>query len=256
MPFDQVQNNPGSSPPSGISVVIPVYNGAAYLVECLESLAQCDVAFECIVVDDGSKDRSAAIARAAGATVVSTGSRSGPAFARNLGAAAAHGEVLLFLDADVCVHPDNLRRVASAFQTDASLDALIGSYDDSPGPTDFLSQYRNLMHYFTHQNSRRNACTFWSGFGAIRKQVFRDHLGFDCTISRPTIEDIELGYRLHGAGRKIVLDRSLQVKHLKPWTFFAMMRTDVMDRGIPWTQLILQHSLFPNDLNLRTSQRI
>jgi hypothetical protein len=133
---------------------------------------------------------------------------------------------------------------------------LVGSYDDAPESADFLSQYKNLMHHFVHQRSRREACTFWSGCGAIRREVFLEHGGFDESYERPAIEDIELGYRLFQAKRKLVLDPRIQVKHLKKWTFWGLLKSDVLDRGIPWTELILRDRRMPNDLNLQLSQRV
>jgi glycosyltransferase involved in cell wall biosynthesis len=239
-----------------LSVIVPVFNGAASLGACLQALSANTVSYECIVVDDGSTDDSAEIARSFGAQVLATGGRTGPAVARNLGANSARAPLLLFIDADVCVQPDTLGRVVAAFHADTTLSALFGSYDDSPARSDFLSQYRNLMHHFVHQHSRREARTFWSGFGAIRTAVFLEHGGFDTKFGRPSIEDIELGHRLYRSGCKIVLDRTLQVKHLKEWSFFGMLRTDVMDRALPWTELILRDSDMPNDLNVSIHQRI
>jgi glycosyltransferase involved in cell wall biosynthesis len=240
-----------------ISVVIPVYNAAEHLGACLAHLeASTSAPLECIVVDDGSTDGSAEVARRHGAKVLSSGGRAGPARARNIGARAARGEILFFLDSDVCVHPDTLERLRKDFQEDPTLDALIGSYDASPGSKDFLSQYKNLMHCFVHQHGRRDACTFWSGCGAIRREVFLEHAGFDESYERPAVEDIELGYRLRMAGRKVLLDKELQVKHLKRWTFWGLVKTDILDRGIPWTELILRDRYMPNDLNLELSQRV
>ncbi len=240
-----------------ISVIIPVHNAADCLGRGLARLAESRVRpLECIVVDDGSTDGSAEIARSAGARVLSTGGRSGPARARNLGARAARGSVLFFLDSDVCVHTDTLELVQQEFEADPELDALIGSYDASPGEQDFLSQYKNLMHCFVHQQSRRSACTFWSGCGAIRAGVFRRHAGFDESYGRPAIEDIELGYRLRMANCKVVLNKHLLVKHLKRWTFWGLLKSDIFDRGIPWTELILRDRYMPNDLNLELSQRV
>jgi GT2 family glycosyltransferase len=188
--------------------------------------------------------------------VLSTGGRKGPARARNLGARAARGEILFFIDSDVCVHPDTLERVRKDFKENPELDALIGSYDSSPQSPDFISQYKNLMHSFVHQMGRQEACTFWSGCGAIRREVFLRHAGFDESYGRPAIEDIELGYRLRQAGRHMILDKDLQVTHLKHWTFWSLLKTDVLDRGIPWTELILRDRYMPNDLNLELSQRV
>jgi glycosyltransferase involved in cell wall biosynthesis len=212
--------------------------------------------YECIVVDDGSTDTSAEVAKEFGASVLSTGGRRGPAYARNLGAKSARGEILFFIDADVCVSANTLERVRANFEQDTELSAVMGSYDDLPESQDFLSLYKNLMHCYVHHNSRREACTFWSGCGAIRKSVFLEVSGFDESYDRPAIEDIELGYRLNSAGKKLLLDTSMLVKHLKRWSFFGLIKTDIMDRGIPWTELILRDRLLPNDLNLQLSQRV
>ena len=53
-----------------------------------------------------------------------------------------------------------------------------------------------------------------------------------------------------------MLDRNLLVKHLKRWTFWNLVKTDIKDRGLPWTELILRDKAMPNDLNLQISQRI
>jgi glycosyltransferase involved in cell wall biosynthesis len=238
-----------------ITVIIPVYNAASMLRSCLEHLRRSTYPAECIVADDGSTDSSTEVARQFGATVVHTPRRSGPARARNLGAKAAKGDILFFLDSDVCVHPDTIERVAARF-TDPQLDAVIGCYDEAPDCKDFFSQYRNLMHCFVHQNGRAEASTFWSGCGAIRRSVFEEHGGFDESYKRPAIEDIELGYRLARQGRKMVLDKNIEVKHLKRWTFWGFVQTDIFDRGVPWTELILRERFLPNDLNVQVSQRI
>jgi glycosyltransferase involved in cell wall biosynthesis len=243
--------------PCTISVVIPVYNSADRLRSCLEHLRESTFTdFETIVVDDGSTDRSAAVAEEFGAKVFETGRRSGPAYARNLGASKAAGEILFFIDADVCVYPYTVARVHANFHQDPELAAVIGSYDDLPEAQDFLSLYRNLMHCYVHHQARRDACTFWSGCGAIRKSVFLEYSGFDVSYDRPAIEDIELGYRMTRDHRKMLLDTSILVKHLKRWSFLNLVKTDIMDRGIPWTELILRDRFLPNDLNLQLSQRV
>ncbi|MBI3665120.1 MAG: glycosyltransferase family 2 protein [Acidobacteria bacterium] len=240
-----------------ISVIIPVKNSERELGRCLAALGQSHYKdYECIVADDGSNDGSAAAAARHGCRVIECASSGGPAAARNLAAREARGEILFFIDADVCVRPDALTRVAENLAEDPTLDAVIGSYDDSPDSPDFLSQYKNLMHHFVHQTGNEAATTFWSGCGAIRREVFRQYSGFSEDYRRPAIEDIELGYRMTADGRKILLDKNLRVKHLKAWSFWRLLKTDIFDRGIPWTELILRDSNMPNDLNLQISQRI
>jgi glycosyltransferase involved in cell wall biosynthesis len=239
-----------------ISIVIPVYNGAAYLAACLKAVRELRPApLECIVVDDGSTDGSARIAQSAGVTVVSTSGRRGPGYARNLGAGMARGGILLFVDADVVVPPDTLARIAARFAENPVRDAVIGSYDQDPASTDLLSQYRNLLHCYTHQRGQARTCGFWTGCGAMRSTVFRECGGFDETHTRPRIEDVELGTRLRQDGRQVWLDKGLRVKHLKRLRFWAVMRTDMVDRAIPWTRLILRSNHMPADLNLKLGQR-
>jgi len=65
-----------------------------------------------------------------------------------------------------------------------------------------------------------------------------------------------LGYRLRQAGHKILLCKELQVKHLKRWGVLSLLKSDIFDRAVPWTQLMLRHRRLLNDLNLRTSSRM
>lgn len=240
-----------------VSVVIPCFNAGPFLERSLQSLRASTVPpLEVIVVDDGSTDDSIARAAEMGAIVLRTSANGGPARARNLGGRAAKGDVLLFLDSDVCVHAETVALLLAALEGDRSLDAVIGAYDDSPDSQDFVSQYRNLMHCFVHRTGSREAFTFWSGCGAIRRGAFLESHGFDERYRRPSVEDIEFGSRLVAAGRRILLRPDIEVKHLKRWTFWRMVRTDVLDRGIPWAELILRNRSMPNDLNLQFHQRL
>ena len=240
-----------------LSVIIPVHNSASDLKSCLASLRQSTFSdYDCIVVDDASSDNSAEVASSFDCRVIRLSTNQGPSIARNQAAREAQGDVLFFIDADVCITPDTLQLVWDRFADDPQLDALIGSYDNQPSQRNFLSQYKNLFHHFVHQTSRTTASTFWSGCGAIRREVFAQYNGFSEEYKRPAVEDIELGYRMRADGRKMVLDGRIQVKHLKAWTFRKLIRTDILDRGIPWIELILRNARMPDDLNVQVSQRI
>jgi glycosyltransferase involved in cell wall biosynthesis len=241
-----------------ISIVVPVRNDPDHLRACLTSLAATQGApdREVIVVDDASTDDTAEVATALGARLLKLDRQVGPAAARNLGAETARGEHVFFVDADVCVHPETVGRVASVFAADPGIDALFGSYDLHPGESNFLSQYKNLFHHFVHQQGSVEASTFWSGCGAIKRSVFLEMGGFDTRYDRPCIEDIELGARLRRAGRRIVLRKDVQARHLKRWTLAGIVKSDVWDRGVPWTELILRERHLPDDLNLKLAQRV
>ncbi len=240
------------------SIIIPVYNACDTLPACLQSVRQSDFRdWELIVVDDGSTDSSAELAIKWGAWVLTTDGRTGPAQARNLGAMAAHGRYLFFLDADCRLHSDTLSRAAGHLQADPALNALFGSYDDTPAAPNFTSQYKNLFHHYIHQTSRETAVTFWAGCGAIRRERFLELGGFDAArYPRPSVEDIELGYRLTAAGDHIRLAKDVQVTHLKKWTLASLLRSDICDRALPWSQLLHGQTAVPADLNLQTEHRL
>jgi glycosyltransferase involved in cell wall biosynthesis len=242
-----------------ISVIIPVHNGGDRFRRCLSSLAQAvPPASEVIVVSDGDTDDSWRVAQEFGAKVLRLPTCGGPARARNIGTQAASGDVLFFVDADVAIYPDTLKKVALAFTGEPEIAALIGSYDDEPGASNFLSQYKNLFHHYTHQTASAEASTFWGACGAIHREVFLSLGGFDESYRKPSVEDIELGYRLKQAGYRIRLCKDIQVKHLKHWKPLSLLRAEIFYRALPWTELILRDRPFinVNDLNLKTSARL
>ena len=96
---------------------------------------------------------------------------------------------------------DTLALFADAFVRDATLDAIVGSYDETPACPNFISQYKNLFHYYVHQNSCGEIQTFWSGCGAVKRDVFLAIGGFEERYQRPSAEDIELGIRMTAAKR-------------------------------------------------------
>ncbi|MFA7286617.1 MAG: glycosyltransferase family A protein [Patescibacteria group bacterium] len=105
-----------------ISVIIPVYNHAASLKRCLESLqAQTQQDFEVIIIDDGSTDAIATVFTDISATIYGTGvavilqqRNAGAPVARNRGAEVARGDYVLFLDADTVLAPTMLATLLDA----------------------------------------------------------------------------------------------------------------------------------------------
>lgn len=246
---------------SFISVIIPVYNGGLAFQDCLESLSKYlptseEIPIEVIVVADGCTDDSDLVAEKFGATVLRTASPGGPAQARNIGAKEARGEILFFIDADITIHADTVYQVAELFKEQSTLAAVIGSYDDAPGAPNFLSQYKNLFHHYTHQTSCEEASTFWGACGAVRRHIFWAIGGFDESYRKPSIEDIEFGYRLKQNGYSIRLCKTLYVKHLKRWDVVSLLRAEFFYRALPWTGLLLRQEQINNDLNLNLSTRM
>jgi GT2 family glycosyltransferase len=244
---------------SDISAIIPVYNGETTLQRSLEPLlamrTRGEIA-EIIVVDDGSTDATAAIAGALGVRVMDSGGRVGPGGARNVAASTAVGNVLWFVDADVVVHADAARVLAEALQRTGAA-AVFGSYDDDPPASGFLSLYKNLVHAYYHRREQGTADTFWAGCGAVRKQAFLDVGGFDgMRYRQPSIEDIELGWRLRQRGLAIQIVPALQAKHLKIWRLKSLLRTEIFQRAVPWSRLIHEHGVVADTLNISREERL
>lgn len=246
-----------------LSVVVPAHQGAKVLPLSLSALLRSDLPrhlWELIVVDDASTDDTSGVAaRYADMVVRLPLLPGGPAFARNRGFEASRGDIVAFVDADVCVHRDSLRRMLAVMDQDPDVSALFGSYDSTPSHPSLVSEFRNLLHHFVHHRDAGDAETFWAGCGAVRADVFRQVGMFDeWHYSRPQIEDIELGRRLRMHGYRIVLRPEIQGTHLKKWTLRDVMTTDFKHRGIPWTQLLLHEGPrgAVNVLNVRHSERV
>jgi cellulose synthase/poly-beta-1,6-N-acetylglucosamine synthase-like glycosyltransferase len=230
--------------PPLLSVIVPVCDGRPVLERCLTALVASDLPrelWELVIVDDGSLDGTALLAAGwADVLVRLPGPPHGPAYARNRGVEASIGSILVFLDADVCLHPDALRRIAWTFAHQPGLGAVFGSYDANPPERDDISQYRNLRHHYVHQREAGRAETFWAACGAVRRRAFLEAGRFDeWHFPRPQIEDVELGYRLRELGWTIMLDPTIQGTHLKRWRLREVLIADLRDRGVAWIRLQL-----------------
>ncbi len=221
-----------------IGVIVPATDGPPTLARCVDAIrASSDPPDEVIVVTEPGG--------------------AGPAAARNAGAECTTADILVFVDADVVVHRDAIRRIRATFGREPSLAALFGSYDDEPGAPGAVSGFRNLLHHHVHQQAAGPAQTFWAGLGAIRRQAFFGAGGFDqARFPHASIEDVELGMRLVAGGARIRLDPEIQGTHLKRWTLPGMLWTDFARRGIPWIGLLLRSRTVPRHLNLGWNHRL
>jgi glycosyltransferase involved in cell wall biosynthesis len=175
---------PTVPPPSAtirrrISVVIPAHNEAGLIgrvVSAVRAQTPAGIELEVIVADDGSTDETVAMARGAGAQVV-TLSGGNPAAARNRGAAAATGEILIFLDADCLPAPGWLGALVAAHDRGAT---IVGGALDLPAG---LAASARCDYYcgWYHVHSRRRAGTVSNhppGNLSIRRDLFATTSGF------------------------------------------------------------------------------
>src|ERR1700722_15034317 len=119
--MDDVPAGPASPGPRrpALSVVVPVRNGGRDFECCLQRLRDSQVTeFELIVVDDGSTDDSASLAKMAGGGGFYHPLPQSPPAARNLGARVATAPMIFFVDADVAIHPHALELALARFEAD------------------------------------------------------------------------------------------------------------------------------------------
>lgn len=242
-----------------IAVVVPAYNAAHLLPRVLAPLLKMrdeGEVQEVLVVDDCSPDNTAEVARSLGARVMVTPVNGGPGAARNLAASAVDSDILWLVDSDVIAWPNGPAQIRAAFD-EQNVRAVFGSYDNSPDGTPWFSRYKNLTHRFYHQKALREAQTFWAGCGAVDREFFLSIGGFDVETYRvPSIEDIELGYRIRRAGGRILLLPSFQGKHLKVWSIRNAIFTDIFRRALPWSRLMIAREGLADDLNTGRVERL
>jgi hypothetical protein len=223
---------------TSLSVVVPATDDPPTLARCRAAIAASDDVPDEIIVIAAPPALSASAAR-------------------NLGAARATGDVIVFVDADVEVHRDAFTRIRSAFGRDPRLTAVFGAYDDTPDDEGTVSAFRNLLHHHVHVSGAGPAETFWTGLGAVRRASFADVGGFDeVRYPHPSVEDIDLGQRLWTAGGLITLDPTIQGTHLKVWTLRSMVTTDFVRRGIPWVALQARRRQLSRSLNCGWRHRV
>jgi GT2 family glycosyltransferase len=209
-----------------VTVIIPTYNRLPVLRRCLDALGgqrYPTSRMEVIVVADGCSDGTAATLRATrqpfDLTVLEQ-ENAGAAAARNRGAQAARGELLLFLDDDVIASP-NLVAAHAAAHAGSGERAVVGPYPlDPPSRTDYMAQ---ALHGFWARTFREMADPahrpsfgdLLTGNLSIRGTTFARLGGFDPAFPGCGIEDYEFGVRVLQSGIPIVFQPRAEARHLE-----------------------------------------
>ncbi len=194
-----------------VSIVVPVLDEAGVIASVLESLSQH--AAEVIVVDGGSRDRTAELARAAGARVIDT--PRGRARQMNAGAAASTGDVILFLHADTQLPSSAVEDIRAAMNDPACVG---GRFDLA------LDEDRavfKMIGFLISLRSRLSKVATGDQGMFVRRTAFEALGGFK---DIPILEDVELSIRLKAAG-KIACLRSRVVTSARRWQKAGVGRT-------------------------------
>lgn len=206
-------------PPYVFSIVIPTYNRPERLASCLLSLTRLNYPrdrFEVIVVDDGSSPPIAPVAESFEATLTLTLLRqdnSGPACARNTGAANAQGQYLVFTDDDCQPYPDWLTALDTALHQQPT--ALVGGYTVNALPDNLFSTASQLLidYLYNYYNSRQTPSFFASNNFAMAAEQFRQLGGFDTSFPLAAGEDREFCDRWLQQGLPMAYAPEARVDH-------------------------------------------
>ena len=183
--------------PSAVSIVIPAYNEADVIGEVVTALAAAGSWHQIIVVDDGSRDGTAARAAAAGATVVSHPSNKGNGAAVKSGIRAATGEFVLIVDGDGQHRPEDARRLAARL---GEYDLVIGARSNSTQATATRRLGNGTLNWLASYLTGRDIPDLTSGFRGARREYLREFLhllpnGFS-TPTTTTLAFIKGGYNV------------------------------------------------------------
>ena len=209
-----------------LSVVIPTHDRRDLLRACLDSFEHQSAAvemFEVVVVIDGSKDGTAEMVSAFDpqfAVSVLTQAQAGAAAARNAGAEAARGRVLLFVDDDMTASPS---LVTAHLATQGNEDALVGIgviERRIPPDADRFAQLRAQASREHYEHLLERPLTHLDCYGgnfSVSRSLFEQVAGF--SVDLPMLNDYEFAYRLDQAGARFVFVPEAEVteERLDDW---------------------------------------
>lgn len=215
-----------------ISVVVPVYNGGEMIATCLRAINNQQgidrATIEIIVVDDASTDSGAKEAETLCDQMIILKNNSGAATARNTGAGAASGDIIVFVDSDVILEPYLLSTFLTVFEKDDRVVAAVGCYSEKPADKKFLNIYHNTFTRYHHDQSLKEIDWFWGGISAVRKEAFFQVGGFDERYQGASGEDLALGRILFDRGYKTVYVPEAQGAHAHQFTILNMLKNDYL----------------------------
>jgi GT2 family glycosyltransferase len=199
------------------SIIIPTFNGASRIGNCLNSLVKQAAGrnVEILVVDDGSTDSTPSVVGAYSSVRLISQENAGPASARNRGALESQGQILLFTDDDCVPMPDWLDAMLSPF-SDPDVVGAKGVYrtnQKSLAARFVQVEYEDKYRLMARQSNIDFIDTYSAAF---RRDRFLEMTGYDTSFPVACAEDVELSYRMSARDWKMKFVSSAIVYHTHP----------------------------------------
>lgn len=200
------------------SLIIPAYNAENTIVSCLESVLNQSLPtseYEVIVVDDGSTDDTANIAKSYSVRVIEQENQ-GPAAARNKGAAEAKGVVLIFTDSDCELDSNFIEKIIAPIEQTPEVVGVQGSYKTKQ--TQFIARFGQVEIETRYKKMAQKKYTDFIGTyaAAYKKDIFHKYGKFDTGFPLASGEDTEFSYKLYRDNHKMVFEPKAFVYHQHP----------------------------------------
>ena len=237
-----------------VSVLVPAFNEEKTIRASVESILRSGYEKkEVIVINDGSTDGTEKELQElinAGSIVYLAKRNGGKASALNQGIAAAQGDVIVFTDADSLFRPDTIEKMVRWFG-DPAIDAVCGNDAPlNPGTAiqKFLTVTTHIGTGFVRRALSLIRCLpiITGNLGAVRTSVLREAGGFREIWG----EDLELTFRLHKAGKRIIFDPEPEVIAECPGTIAALWK-----QRVRWMRSYIKTAVLHKDLFFRWSSR-
>ncbi|MBC7715160.1 MAG: glycosyltransferase family 2 protein [Rhizobacter sp.] len=204
------------------SIIIPCFNSTKHIENCLESLLLLPKEkFEIILVDDFSSDELENLIEKYQLKIIKNLQNYGPSYSRNVGAAAATGDVLCFIDSDISITPERiLSNLQFILNSDEGL-AITGGVGKKSPYNNFFSKYKNYYLHYTFGIQPDFVSFFYGAFVMVKKSDFKlwpEYLRYG--------EDTYLGNDYCNSGKKIFFDKQLNAIHYKKLNFLLITAND------------------------------
>jgi len=208
-----------------VSVIVPAYNAEHSIQECINSLLNQKTTydFEIIIVDDGSKDRTAGIAKSFKKVKVFSNKNSGPASARNFGARKAIGEIIIFIDSDCVADKNWLQQMTDSFK-DKEVVGVQGAYRTKQ--KELMARFTQIEIEHRYERLKNAKKVDWIGSysAGYKKEIFLKEHGFSKDFKMASGEDPELSYKLSKKNFKLKFNPNAIVFHKHPTSLPEYLR--------------------------------